>query len=79
MSLATYRANKDSQHTDWQKVANFLRPMIDDGAFANIVAKCAPLSQFGVLRMAKDMKETVMSNISPFPPSLARVKPTMAP
>lgn len=57
MSLATYRANKDSQHTDWQKVANFLRPMIDDGAFANIVAKYTTTKPGPrVLRMAKDIE-----------------------
>ena len=57
MSLATYRANKDSQRTDWQKVAAFLRPMIDDGAYTNIVAGYTTTQPGArVLRLAKDLE-----------------------
>ncbi len=57
MSLATYRANKDSQRTDWQKVATFLRPMIDDGAYTNIVAGYTTTQPGArVLRLAKDLE-----------------------
>ena len=57
MSLATYRANKDSQRTDWQKVANFLRPLVDDAAYANILASYTTTQPGArVLRLAKDLE-----------------------
>ncbi len=60
MSLATYRANKDSQRTDWQKVATFLRPLVDDGAFENILAGYTTTQPGArVLRLAKDLERMV--------------------
>lgn len=57
MSLATYRANKDSQRTDWQAVANAMRAWVVDDDFANILANNTH-SQPGsrVLRLAKDLE-----------------------
>lgn len=57
MSLATYRANKDSQRTDWQKVATFLRPLVDDAVYANILASYTTTTPGArVLRLAKDLE-----------------------
>ncbi len=59
-TMATYRANKDSQRTDWQAVANFLRPLVDDGAFENILASYTTTTPGArVLRLAKDLERTL--------------------
>lgn len=57
MSLATYKANRDSQKTDWQAVANAMRAWVVDDDFTNILANNTH-SQPGarVLRLAKDLE-----------------------
>lgn len=57
MSLATYRANKDSQRTDWQALANHLlasHPLSDIAAMVANYTHSQPGSR--VLRLAKDLE-----------------------
>lgn len=57
MSLATYRANKDTQRTDWQRVAGVLMQDLPIDKTAEIVAAYT-FKQPGarVLRLAKDLE-----------------------
>jgi putative phage-type endonuclease len=57
-SLLTYRANKDSQKTDWQAVINAMRSWVTDDDFTKILANYTHLQPGArVLRLSKDLEK----------------------